>query len=225
MCTTRATRQRTPITGSLVGNHGFHWNIAPQWIRSDNTIQIDNGTNSSVTDGTLGVRCLYRTALFVQRNAGAISRLGLARWSRSRRKTRCRTFSRLLRGRCRVDGRTCSYASDNARCDDVPGLGALRFRSHGDGPVNPIRIDVTSNQFRLWFHDTVTTNNVTITSHNVSDFAGEMITIVASRNNTTISFYVIGENKTTTPVTIVTANTGNDDRLGAKRPVRLSAAA
>jgi hypothetical protein len=66
------TAENTLYTGSLVGNHGVHWNVAPQWIRSDNTIQIDNGTNSSVTDGTIGVRCLYRTALLFNGMQGHI---------------------------------------------------------------------------------------------------------------------------------------------------------
>jgi len=202
------TAENTYYTGSLVGNHGQHWNIAPQWIRSDNTIQIDNGTNSSVTDGTLGVRCLYRTALLFNGMQGHIQARSGSVVALSTEDPLQNIFQvtpaadvgwtvELVLTLLTTRGAT-TYP-DSVLYDSGPTATA---------PVNPIRIDVTSNQFRLWFHDTVTTNNVTITSHNVSDFAGEMITIVASRNNTTISFYVIGENKTTTPVTIVTANTG-----------------
>jgi len=212
------TAENTYYTGSLVGNHGVHWNIAPQWIRSDNTIQIDNGTNSSVTDGSRGVRCLHRTALLfngmqghVQARSGSVVALStqdpLQNIFQVAPAADVGWTVELVLTLLTTRGAT-TYP-DSVLYDSGPTATAA---------VNPIRIDVTSNQFRLWFHDTVTTNNVTITSHNVSDFAGEMITIVASRNNTTISFYVVGENKTTTPVTIVTANTGTTSASARNGP-------
>jgi len=203
------TVENAYYTGSRKGNHGKHWNIAPQWIRSDNTIQIASGSNSNVTDGSQGVRCLYRNSLMFSGLQGHVQ-------ARSGSVVALSTQDPLQNIFQVAPAANVGWTAQIV-CTLLMERGATTYPDgviYDSGPtayadVNPIRVSIVSNQFKLWFKDTVTTNTVTITSHNVSDFAGEMITIHAYRNNTTITFMVIGENKTTTPVTIVTANTGS----------------
>ena len=130
-------------------------------------------------------------------------------------------FPGYSRGRCRVDGRTCSYASDNARCDDVPGLGALRFRSHGDGPreSDPHRRDIESVPVVVSRHGDDEQRHDHVAQRLRLRGRDDYDRRVAQQHDDLLLRYRREQDDDSRDDRH--REHGNDDRLGAKRPVRL----
>lgn len=185
------TVENTLYTGSLKGNHGQHWNVAPQWIRKTNSIPYGNGTtNAYVTNGATGITCINRFALLFNGLQGIA--MGRSGWVQSSVQT---------------DPLVNVYAQTPAAnvgwCVEVV-VTLLMQRGESTYPnrtiydsgiasavaLNPIKIDTTGDAFRIQFKDTAGTRTATLGT--VSEWAGEMITIAATKSNTTITFYVIG---------------------------------
>lgn len=196
-------------TGTLKGNHGAHWNIAPQWIRKSNTITYGNGTtNAFVADGASGIPCINRFALMFNGLQGvAMGRAGSVEVTSSTDPlTNIFTQTPAANVGWTVEvvvtllmERGATTYPDRTIYDS--GFSAVTG-------INPIKIYTSGNNFYCQFRDTAAVRT-TPALGTVSDFAGEMITIVASRNNTTITFYVVGSvSSRLISTTVASPNTG-----------------
>lgn len=194
--------------GSRKGNHGRHWNVAPQWILEDNEIPVFAASNPDISDH-LGITLLRRTALFFNGLQGHIQ--GRSGWVQATIVNdplknifeqapasgvgwTVELIVTLLMHRGETTYPDCTLYDSG-----IAGVIA----------VNPIRFYVSSDKFVCQFKDSGGTRTVTISTEDVSDFVGETITIVATKSNTTITFFVIGENKQTALYTVSSPNAGS----------------
>lgn len=184
--------------GTLEGNHGGYWNIGPQWIGKENSIRLHTSTNPDVSDG-VGVGVMGRFGLFFNGLTGvALARTGTLDANNILTDPLSTVFIQTpaagvgwaaeLIWTPLLDVGETAYPDRTLYCSTNNGTVV--------GGINPLVIKTVSDRFVAVFDDGTGANKtITLTGQNVSTFAGEMVTLTATRDNNTFSFFAVGEHK------------------------------
>lgn len=189
--------------GLRSGNDANLLNIAPQWVTDVNDIRVNVSQNPDIASNYTGASMVGKFGLhfggldgmaiyrsldpggFVSTTANPLSRIwALATPAAGVGWTAELVFTPLLEpGETTYPNRVLYASSDQTHGSSV------------DTTLNPIMFSVVSDQFELKFVQGASVVTITITADQVSDFAGEKVTLTASRNYNTLSFAAYGENK------------------------------
>ena len=188
------------------GSHGIIGNVGPTWLTKLNTFAFDVSQNPDIASNYAGAELVNEYALLFNGFEGLIhGRTGDISHTSAAEDPLVNVFQQAPASGV---GWTLELLwTFYLRAGQTAHPDAVIYASSPDGTlsVNPIRISIVSDQFKLEFDDGTSTKSVTLTTYNVSDYAGERVTIVAHRTNQFLTLIAVGENKEDTAFVVSAA--------------------